>query len=523
MSAFALAAANAQQIRVDNFSGGVSVRIAASGEFGIEQSSPDRAPRPDDCILERPGGGFLIVCDSADGARVDLALRVPFGAPVSVRTRDGKIVLEGFPAEFSAHTETGEFDLAAPWDAVRFLMFAAEPPKTIEAPRSVKFRRERSDVIPGLNWIMQDRRADDAVVYGRVRLRAERSKALRLRQIPIPADSPVKMAWQAEEIARQVLSPPKPPEQPRREKRVEALSPASTSPSTAAVEGEEAAFSSDVRLVQLSASVRDGSGRPLPGLGPEDFEVLEDGRPQRAVAVESEEAPFNLVLLFDLSESTRHSRDEMKRIARGFLSIARPRDRVAVYVLANNWFGVVSRLTEDRALLERLIDELPPMSGASPVYDSIVLAWAEELAARPGERSAIVAITDGEDNRFAQRGLPSKTSEKNLAEFLRRVDTLFYPVFVGPQPERLASGSYAAKAYSKLADIAGAAGGAVFAAEGEEEFAQVYRMVEQELRSVYSISYYPENQEFDGAFRRVEIRVARPGAEVRARDGYFAR
>ena len=59
----------------------------------------------------------------------------------------------------------------------------------------------------------------------------------------------------------------------------------------------QATFSADVRLVQLTLSVTDREGRPVPGLNAADFAGLEDGKPQRISNVLSEEAPFNLVLL----------------------------------------------------------------------------------------------------------------------------------------------------------------------------------------------------------------------------------
>jgi VWFA-related protein len=47
-------------------------------------------------------------------------------------------------------------------------------------------------------------------------------------------------------------------------------------------------------------------------------------------------------------------------------------------------------------------------------------------------------------------------------------------------------------------------------------------LVDQEIRSRYTLGYYTTNQNFDGAFRKVKVTVRRPGAEVSARDGYYA-
>ena len=101
----------------------------------------------------------------------------------------------------------------------------------------------------------------------------------------------------------------------------------------------------------------------------------------------SDDIPFNLAILLDLSGSTKPDRTAMKQAARGFIALARPHDRIAVYALAGGVFHVVSRLTDAREELLKTIERLPEVSGASPLYDTIALAYAERLAiaARPAQ------------------------------------------------------------------------------------------------------------------------------------------
>jgi VWFA-related protein len=514
------------EVRIDNPAGNVHVTVAASGDFGADHTSPDRDPRPEDCEAKREEGAYVLRCAPADGAQVDLSVRVPFGSSINVKTDDGKISLEGFPTEFTAVTQTGELDLACPWDATKLLLFGAQEPKKLELPKGYKFRSERSDVIPGLSWIIEDKLAMDAVTYGRVRLRAEHSKAVRLRNIEIPADSPIKMPWQAERIAKRLIEksrePQKKAETPKKPRNLQVLAHASN-----LNEGTDAGgaplFRSDVRMVNLSAAVYDAGGRPLTGLTQKDFTVIENGVPQAIDSARSEEAPFNLAILLDLSASTQQSREEMKEIAEGFIGIARPQDNIAVYALFNNWFGVVAPLSNDHSLALREIDSIPKLTGSTPLYDTIMLAWNEELAEREGERNALIVITDGQDNRFAGTGWPSKTSEEELAEAARSMETLIYPIFLGPPVDTYDKNSLGMKAYQKLREIAAASGGRVFEAGLDDDRANLYQRVADDLRSVYSIAYYPENQDFGGEFRQVEIQVDRLGASVRARDGYYAR
>jgi Ca-activated chloride channel family protein len=71
--------------------------------------------------------------------------------------------------------------------------------------------------------------------------------------------------------------------------------------------------------------------------------------------------------------------------------------------------------------------------------------------------------------------------------------------------------------------LAAASGGRLFSARSVEDLDPVYAQVAMELRSVYTLAYYPKNQNFDGRWRRVQVRVKSPGVRVRTRAGYFAR
>ena len=255
---------------------------------------------------------------------------------------------------------------------------------------------------------------------------------------------------------------------------------------------------------------------------PADFEVTEDGVPQRLALASSGEAPFNLALLFDLSGSTRREREAMKEAARRFIGIARPRDRVAIYALAGNMFYVVSPLTGDRERLRRLIDLIPEVSGGTPLYDAIALAYAQEFPRRGGERNALIILSDGIDNQVHGLGVPSEVPFKKLLRAAARMDVLIYPVFLDPFT-RVPPPEWARKARRNMQALAGVTGGRLFAAQSAHDLDPVYPQVAAELRSVYTLAYYPRNQDFDGAWRRVEVRVKRPGARVRARTGYFAR
>ena len=117
------------------------------------------------------------------------------------------------------------------------------------------------------------------------------------------------------------------------------------------------------QLVTLNISVIDrGTNRGLLGLSQADFKLSEDGQEQRIVQFESSSAPFDLVLLIDLSGSTREVVKLIRAAAMRFVEAARPADRIGVITFAGEP-TVVSTLTADRDLLRQRIETIDTARG----------------------------------------------------------------------------------------------------------------------------------------------------------------
>jgi Ca-activated chloride channel family protein len=322
------------------------------------------------------------------------------------------------------------------------------------------------------------------------------------------------MHWQAPAVLEQILdasrtTPPPPP------------TAEDATPATGADDPNGAVFRSDVRMVNMVVAVTDAKGEPATDLGEKDFEIIENGQPQRVTFAGSDNVPFNLAILLDLSGSTQPDRSAMISAAKRFVSLAGPQDRVAVYALAGDSFHVISNLTGDSKKLLETIERLPDVSGASPVYDAIVLSYAEDLHKRPGERNALVVISDGIDNQVSGQQTPSKVKLKQLLKAAEEMHALVYPVFL-LSGERFGR-NWSKKAQRNMQELADASGGRLFPAESIQDLEPVFPLVEAELRSVYSVAYYPENQNFEGGWRSVQVKVKGPGMKVRARPGYYAK
>lgn len=516
-------------LRVENPAGGVRVQVVNTDRVRMRRASRTRPVRPGDTETTRLGRKMRIRAQPPDGAVINLDVDLPYGHRLEVETVDGPISVSGLVRNGWLKTAVGRVALTLPWRGVHLDVRTDYRPVDVDIPPDLRatFLDLPTETETGA-WTLRDLRDSPKKLYGSVRLEATHPDSLALREMPIPGDSPIRMHWQAPEALATMLRRPF-----RMDLTRQGADGSKPGPEVAAgTDGDVPRFSSDVRLVQLSASVVDSENRPVQGLEREDFEVLEDGVRQDIGIVQNTEAEFNLVLLLDCSTSTLVDREAVLEAARQFILTARPADRVGIYVLSDAFLHVVSPLTPDRDALLRTISQIPRLSGGTPLYDAITLSYAQELARRRWERNAIIVISDGMDNDLLprwSRSVPSQVQFEDLVRVAAEMNSAIYPVFLEPEPlgvrtdrtwrERMKRSTDAAR--ERMEELADTTGGRLFRAASLRDLEDVYEQVAQELRSVYTLGYYPSNQEFDGAWRRIRVKVAAEGLFVRTRPGYY--
>ena len=165
----------------------------------------------------------------------------------------------------------------------------------------------------------------------------------------------------------------------------------------------------DTQLVSVPAVVTDASGRPLSGLKPENFRIVEDGQPQTISNFGTTQTPFEIALLLDTSGSTRDDVALIRAAANSFIEALRPGDRVGIVAFntaqtVNDPIAtveVLAPLTADRDELRKAIDNLGASSG-TPYYDALERVVQSIFRDPPSEdvrgRRAVVALTDGVDS-----------------------------------------------------------------------------------------------------------------------------
>ena len=311
-------------------------------------------------------------------------------------------------------------------------------------------------------------------------------------------------------------------------RRPSAGTPAETVPDGDLSEGD--VIRVDSQLVTLNISVIDRStNRGLLGLGQSDFKLFEDGKEQRLVQFESSSAPFDLVLLIDLSGSTREVVKLIRGAAVRFVEAARPADRIGVITFAGQ-ATVVSGLTADRELLRQRIETIDTARGDTKLYDATNFAMEEVLKdSRKSRRTAIVLMSDGLDGTIpgvsGQQGSRHTYQEtlRNIEEF----DGVLYTLWLNTEYEAMSPLDTQPEAFDaghdRMKEMAVAGGGVFYQVEKLTDLAGAYEQVVADLGTMYSLAYRPSNSTRDGQWRAIRIAVNRSNAVPRGKRGYYAK
>jgi VWFA-related protein len=299
-------------------------------------------------------------------------------------------------------------------------------------------------------------------------------------------------------------------------------------------------------LVILNVGVADRKGNAVTDLTRGDFTVYEDGVKQPIVNFEPAASPFSLVLLLDMSGSTRNFRPTLKQSAIRFLDALGPQDRIAV-VAFNDKIKTLQGFTNDRRKAAFAIEYLAEGTGNTNLYQALRYSL-EQLSKEGKRRKAVVVLTDGIDTEMSRldRGTSSQAAtvdeanasvKPDQAAALRAVLDSADRQGVTIYPLALPSGDpklllpltpqqavvYAA-ARARMQSLADRTGGRLHEIRRLEDMGRLYAEVAADMRTLYSIAYQSSNAGArDGRWRAINVEVTRPETIARSRPGYFAR
>jgi Ca-activated chloride channel homolog len=274
------------------------------------------------------------------------------------------------------------------------------------------------------------------------------------------------------------------------------------------------------RLVNVALNVVDENGSPVSGLTVDDFELTEDGKPQKIAVFEKESStPLSIVIAMDASESVLSDRGLERDAARKFLrGLVRPQDRVDLMAFSDAVDEIVP-FTNDVHAVESGIGRIERGSSTA-LYDAIYLA-SQRLAQAPrvpNERRVVVLITDGENT----------TSHGNYGAALeqaQRAGAMIYSLIIVPiaaDAGRNEGGEHA------LIQMAHDTGGKFYYVEDKRDLQPAFAHVSEDLRTQYTIGYYaPQKGADSSGLRQIGLELKNPALRakytLRYRTSYYAR
>jgi len=267
----------------------------------------------------------------------------------------------------------------------------------------------------------------------------------------------------------------------------------------AGVRAQNPTFSSKVEAVRVDVLVTE-DGKPVRGLRPADFEILDNGVRQTVDLVSFEQLPLNVVFTFDMSDSIVGERLENLRDAGRAVIGGLKKDDQAALVTFNDEVVVGPSLTADTSLVRAAIERAIPIGNTSLVDASFA---GMMLAESDAGRGLVIVFSDGRDTSSWLR-------PKAVLDVAKRSDAVVYGVSAG----------LALKA-EFLGDLADQTGGRLYKVESTKSLSSVFLEVLDEFRQRYLVSYSPSGVSSEG-WHQLTVRVKGRDATVRARPGYLA-
>ncbi|HUJ24033.1 MAG TPA: VWA domain-containing protein [Bryobacteraceae bacterium] len=277
---------------------------------------------------------------------------------------------------------------------------------------------------------------------------------------------------------------------------------------------------SDIRvestLVLIPVVVTDPLNRFVTGLERENFRLFEDKSEQKVTHFASEDAPLSMGLVFDTSGSMGSKLDKSRQAAAQFFKTANPEDEFFLVQFNDRPELTVDFTTHLEEIQNRLT--FTQSKGRTALLDAVYMAL-DKMKKAKNPRKALLIISDGGDNS-------SRYTESEIKNRVREADVQIYAIGIfepmssrGRTPEE-SSGP------SLLTEVAEQTGGREYSVENLNELPDVAAKIGLELRNQYILGYTPTNQERDGKYRRVQVKLVQPRGlpPLRAfwRLGYYA-
>jgi Ca-activated chloride channel homolog len=284
-------------------------------------------------------------------------------------------------------------------------------------------------------------------------------------------------------------------------------------------EDDEAVIKVTTTNINLPVTVFNDRGKFVPNLKRDNFQVLENARPQPIIQFHAQaDLPLSIALMMDASTSVRNRLDFQKIAIKSFFgSVLRSeKDQVAFYTF-NETVQLREDFTSDLSRILRAVDGIKAVGGSTGLYDAVYKICREKMGRNSSRRRVIVIVTDGADTNSAN------SLEKAIA-IAQRTETSIYGISTkGGSVFRVEGSPYLNTDDRDFRRLCRDTGGDVFFPSNPEELTVAFQLVTDFLRNQYLLVYEP-NTNTDGRFHEIEVRiVGRKGLSALTRRGYFAK
>jgi VWFA-related protein len=302
-----------------------------------------------------------------------------------------------------------------------------------------------------------------------------------------------------------------------------------------ALPAQDTTIKVDVDLVNVLCSVRNKGNGLVGNLEKGDFHLFEDGKEMEIKYFTREtDLPLTIGMLVDTSKSQENLIEPESRAAYEFFKVVLRKKDMAFLMQ----FGAEAELLQDNTNSAKMLQDglrqlrlSVPVGGLHPgpvptaqnqagtiLFDAIYLAAGEKLKGEVG-RKVIVVITDGDDTG-------SKTPRDRATEAAQKADSIIY--FVDYEDPRYHGGGFGTFTIGRntgnadMSKMSSETGGRVFRVDRKNTLDDIFKELQDEMRSQYSIGYTSPHSQKDGSYHKIEIRTSNKDYKVQARKGYYA-
>jgi VWFA-related protein len=282
---------------------------------------------------------------------------------------------------------------------------------------------------------------------------------------------------------------------------------------------DEATFSTDVKVVNVLATVRTKKNDIVRDLSKDDFQLFENGRPQTIRYFSREtDLPLTLGLMIDTSMSQQRVLDSERTASFRFLDQVLRESKDKLFVMQFDMAVMLRQpLTDSRKQLETILPDVDTPTrrdlslqtgGGTLLFDAIVEA-SNKVLKNQENRKAMIVLSDGGENG-------STATLTDAIEAAQRADTLIYSIL-------FSDGSYSGGGQGILQKFSRETGGSFFEVTRKQGIEQIYQAIEEELRSQYSLGFVSDQPNGISEFRTLKLTTKPKGLVVQYRERYWAK